>query len=254
VGPDELRRQALLEDGHFWYSARRSEVARRLPRATQADAWALDLGAGSGGNTRLLTQHGYRAIALEHHPVAAALARERGLDVLRGDAHQLPFPDGRLDVVLACDVLEHLLHDAQAVAEIRRVLRPGGHLILTVPADPALWSAHDVALHHHRRYTRTSLRDLLSQGELELESLQSWMVLLRPVVSLRRRLALRERTLRPAPSDGPVSDLEPVAAPLNWVLRQVLRVEAALPSLGNRERGVSLIAVATRPGTPSGQA
>lgn len=246
MGPDELRRQALLEDRHFWYAARRRQVRRVLPSPQRTGSRALDLGAGSGGNTALLADAGYIALALEHHPVAAGLAKERGRTVVRADGHRLPFPDATFDLVLACDVLEHLAEDGLAAAEVRRVLTPGGHLVVTVPADPMLWSAHDVALQHHRRYTRASLAALIDTAGLHMESLDSWMVLLRPVVALRRRLASRRTAVDNDPS-APVSELEEVAPALNWVLGLVLRIEHRLPALRRRGRGVSLIAVATNP-------
>lgn len=246
MGPEELRRQAQLEDSHFWYAARRRQVARRLPPAARPGARALDLGAGSGGNTRLLTDAGYTAVALEHHPVAASFTHQRGIPVVQSDGQRLPFKTGSLDVVLACDVLEHLHDDDAAVQEVRRVLRPGGTLLVTVPADPKLWSPHDEALHHVRRYTRETLSLLLVGQGLRIRSLDSWMVLLRPVVALRRRLTSRRQA---DVSDAPVSDLEEVAPILNVALGAVLRVEHRLPALGRRRRGVSLIAVAV---TPSG--
>lgn len=242
MGPDELRRQALLEERHFWYAARRRQVARRLRPAPCSDARALDLGAGSGGNTRLLAEAGYRAVALEHHPLAADMTHSRGIDVVRGDGHHLPFSDATFDAVLACDVLEHLSRDDEAVAEVHRVLRPGGQFLLTVPADPRLWSEHDVALQHHRRYTRASLQSLLETSTFTVDTLTSWMVLLRPAVALRRRLG---RGASAIPDDEPVSDLEEVSAPLNAVLGLALRLEHHLPWLGRRA-GVSLIADATK--------
>jgi SAM-dependent methyltransferase len=246
VGPDELRRQALLEDRHFWYAARRRQVLRVLPSPQQVGARALDLGAGSGGNTGMLVDAGYAAVALEHHPIAAGLAKERGRTVVRGDGHRLPFPDETFELVLACDVLEHLADDTVAAREVRRVLTPGGHLVATVPADPTLWSAHDVALQHHRRYTRAGLEELILGAGFALESLDSWMVLLRPVVALRRR-ASRPTASHGAEPSEPVSDLEEVAPALNRVLALLLRLEHRLPPLRRRARGVSLIAVATKP-------
>ena len=242
MGPDELRRQAALEDRHFWYAARRRQVARRLG-AEAGRGWALDLGAGSGGNTSLLTDAGYHAVALERHPVAAQVARSRGLAVLEGDGHRLPFADATFDLVLACDVLEHLDDDLAAVQEVRRVLRPGGRLLLTVPADPTLWSAHDVALDHRRRYTRQTLSAVLEEGGLHLSAMSAWMVLLRPLVALRRRV--RAHSSEEGSKEVPASDLEEVAPLVNRLLAGVLRLEDRLPALGAR-RGVSLIAVAVK--------
>lgn len=245
MGPDELERQARLEDTHFWYAARRRQVVARLPAPTSSSSWALDLGAGSGGNTSVLTQAGYRAVALEHHGVAAGFAKGRGLSVVRGDAHALPYADASFDLVLACDVLEHLVDDRRAVSEIRRVLRPGGTLLCTVPADPRLWSAHDVALHHHRRYTRESLSTLLNGGGLPVQTLDAWMVLLRPLVAVRRALSSRRAEVAEV-TDDPVSDLEELPGVVNGVFRLVMRCEHAFTWLRGRTRGVSLIALARR--------
>lgn len=239
MGPEELRRQAALEDRHFWYSARRRQVARRIPPSRSAQR-ALDLGAGSGGNTGLLTAAGYQTFALERHPLAVATTRDRGFTAVQGDAQSLPFQDNAFDLVLACDVLEHLPDDAAAAREIRRVLRPGGRLVATVPADPDLWSDHDVALDHYRRYTRSTLSSLLDGNGLTAEPFSSWMVLLRPLVAVRRRLRAGS-----APAGGPASDLDEVSLPLNALLGLVLRLEHHVRLLG-RLRGVSLIAVASR--------
>ncbi len=245
MGPDELRRQAQLEDRHFWYAARRRQVLRVLPPAAREGARALDLGAGSGGNTTMLKAVGYDALALEHHPLAAGFARSRGVEVVRADAERLPFSNATFDLVLACDVLEHLRDDSTALREVQRVLRPGGALVVTVPADPRLWSPHDLALQHFRRYTTEGLTKLLEEQGLLVASVRSWMVLLRAPVAIRRRLTRRRAESAPS-ADELVSDLEPVSKPLNWVLGAILRVEHHLPALGTR-RGVSLIAVAHHP-------
>jgi SAM-dependent methyltransferase len=243
---EELELQARLEDSHFWYAGRRRQVVERLPRATASDRWALDLGAGSGGNSPLLVDAGYRTIALEHDPVAAAVTHDRGIDVVRADAHDLPFPDAAFDVVLACDVLEHLSDDKAATAELYRVLKPGGTLLLTVPADPRLWSVHDVALSHHRRYTRDSLRSVLEGGGFRIQQLDAWMVLLRPLVRLRRAVGRHGHDHAHKVAEESASDLEPVNRLVNGVLSAALRLEQRMTSLRRRE-GVSLIVRAVRP-------
>src|SRR6476469_6002170 len=148
---------------------------------------ALDVGAAGGGNTRVLRDLGWSAAALEYGADGAEVARERGLPVMRADATKLPVATGALDLVVAFDVLEHLVDDDACAREVHRVLRPGGTFLVAVPCDPALWSAHDEAVGHVRRYTRATLTSLLTRGGFALGPVQSWNVLLRPVVALRRR-------------------------------------------------------------------
>src|SRR5580692_1877298 len=182
----ELRTLVEVEDRHWWYKERRSLLAREL-RRLPTPGLALDIGAAGGGNTRVLRAHGWRPVALEYAPTAAKIARERGIDVIRGDARELPMRTGSLDLVTAFDVLEHIEEDYLATAEITRVLRPGGTALIAVPADMALWSAHDTAVGHVRRYTRGTLAEVIVKVGLLIEDMWSWNVLLRPVVSLRRK-------------------------------------------------------------------
>ncbi|MGH9072945.1 MAG: class I SAM-dependent methyltransferase, partial [Acidimicrobiales bacterium] len=256
MGPDEIRRQAELEDRHFWYRARRQRVAALVPRSTPGGR-ALDVGCGSGGTTRVLADAGYRVSAVEYQPNAVRHAFARGLRVARSDAEHLPFAATTFDVVLATDVLEHLPDDAGAVSEIARVLVPGGSLVLNVPADPRLWSEHDIALGHVRRYGRDRLRSLLDRCGLVVDRVDAWMVLARPAVRLFR--GRRRPTLGyPAAEDDlaavldaqidclPSSDLVPVSWPVNALLTSVMAVERHLPWT-SRLNGVSLLAVAHRP-------
>src|SRR3954447_5433519 len=152
VEATEIRKLAALEDRHWWYAERRSLLGAELRRLGRRPGSALDVGAAAGGNTRVLVRAGWRALALEYAEDGAALARERGLSVVRGDATALPLGNASVDLVVAYDVLEHLDDDAGAVREIGRVLRPGGTLLVAVPAGMNNWSAHDEAVGHVRRY------------------------------------------------------------------------------------------------------
>lgn len=226
----EVRKLAELEDHHWWYRERRVLLERDLRGLRPGTA--LDVGAAGGGNTRVLRRLGWNAIALEYGPEGARVAHDRGLPTLRGDATALPVADASLDLVVAFDVLEHLDDDDAAVREVRRVLRPGGRYLVAVPCDPRLWSAHDEAVGHVRRYTRATLSALLVRGGFSLGPMRSWNVLLRPVVSLRRRA-----------STG--SDLEAMSPVVNLGLRSIITAERYLPV--RSLPGVSLMVEARRP-------
>src|SRR6201992_2250672 len=159
----QLRALAEVEDRHWWYKERRSLLAREL-RRLPTPGLALDIGAAGGGNTRVLRAHGWPPAALDDAPTAAQVARERGIDVIRGDARELPIRTGSLDLVTAFDVLEHIEEAYVATAEIPLVRRPGGTALTAVPADMALWSAHDEAVSHVRRYDRDGLTQVIHTG------------------------------------------------------------------------------------------
>lgn len=228
MDPVEIDTMAAIEDKHWWFAERRS-VLRRVLRDRRTGGWAADVGAAAGGNIRVLQSLGWRPVAFEYSETGAVLSQSRGLDVCRADAHHLPLGTGSMAVVTALDVLEHLEDDALAARELRRVLRADGVLVVAVPADPSLWSAHDEAVGHHRRYTREALDDLLSGAGFEVQRLWSWNVLMRPLAVLHRKR-----------QSG--SDIEEVPVLLNAALRAVVCLERVLPV--SRRRGVSLFAVA----------
>jgi SAM-dependent methyltransferase len=220
----EVRKLAELEDAHWWYRERRHLLAKAI--SGLAPGRAIDIGAAGGGNTRVLRQHGWEAVALEYGADGAEVAHGRGLATLRGDATRLPLADRSLDLVVAFDLLEHLDDDDAAVAEVRRVLKPTGTYLVAVPADPRLWSSHDEAVDHVRRYTRDGLLDLLDRGGFDVSDVRSWNVLLRPVVAMRRKTS----------SGSDLDDLNPV---VNFGLRTIITAERYLPVGGLP--GVSLL-------------
>jgi SAM-dependent methyltransferase len=228
---DELRRSAALEERHWWYAGRRALV-RRVMKGVPAGR-ALDVGPGPGGNAAVLRDLGWQVTGVELTGVGAQLCAARGLDVVRGDATRLPVADRSVDLVMSTDVWEHVEDHESVAAESHRVLRPGGRLLVAVPAGMEMWSGHDVALGHVRRYERQDLLDLVERHGFVVHDIASWNVLLRPVARIRRS------------NNESESEMEPVVAPLNAGLRAALAVESVLPV--GRFRGLSLVVRAFRP-------
>lgn len=226
----EVRKLTELEDRHWWYRERRHLLAKAVADLTPGRA--LDVGAAGGGNTRVLRALGWEAGALEYGSAGAEVCRARSVPVLRGDATALPLAPESLDLVVAFDVLEHLENDKAAASGVFDSLRPGGWFVVAVPANPKLWSAHDDAVGHVRRYTRQSLSDLLNGAGFRTEPMASWNVLMRPLVGLRRRSTTG-------------SDLDDPSLLLNNALRAVITLERYLPV--KSLPGVTLLVRAQRP-------
>jgi SAM-dependent methyltransferase len=161
---------------------------------------------------------------------------------------RLPFCDDSFDAVTMLDVLEHLSDDRLALAEVWRVLRPGGALVMSVPAYQKLWSAHDEALHHFRRYEYRGLRRVLHQAGFAVPLLSFAMSLMPPIAWLWRRFVLPFKPRRPRDarrhSEGAI--LPAVPPVLNRALISYLEVEGKLVARRPLRFGTSLVAVAIK--------
>lgn len=228
------------EDRHWWYRGRRTVLAGviadlQLPRPARI----LDAGCGSGRNMVDLASHGtVTGIELSNTSVCLARAREAG-EVIEGSVLEMPFDADSFDLAVSLDVIEHLDEDLDALRELRRVVAPGGALLVTVPAYGWLWSAHDEINHHRRRYTRRSLQRVAEQAGWEQVRTSYFNSLLLPVAILLR--ALERLSTRTTESS---LDLWVPPEPLNWLLERPLALEAALIGRGGRiPAGLSLLAV-----------
>jgi SAM-dependent methyltransferase len=210
----EIHRLTALEDRHWWYRERRAILRRELRDLRPGRA--LDVGAAGGGNTRVLADEGWDATATDSSAAAVETARDRGLRAFQADARVLPVESASVDLVTAFDVLEHVVEDHLVVEQIARVLRPGGRVLIAVPCDMSLWSPHDDAVGHVRRYCRDSLTGVVEKSGLRVERLWSWNVLLRPLIARHRR-------------DSRGSDLDDVPPLVNAALSGVVALERYLP-------------------------
>lgn len=233
----ELTAMLAHDERHWWYRGRRRVLAAVLDRLDLPPRpWILDAGCGSGRTLDDLARRGSVAGA-DASAVAVRAARRRGhRDVYVARVEELPFGTAQFDLVTCLDVIEHTPDDRATLAELRRVTRPGGVLVATVPAYPALFSAHDVVNGHYRRYRAAMLRSAATDaGWTPIGDTHFNAVLLAPAAAVR--LARRGRS-------GGRSELTFTPGPLHRVLEAPLAAEAALIAAGRRlPVGLSLLMV-----------
>jgi len=243
VNPEEYGRMYDAEETQWWYAGMRAIsmalLAPALPPRPQP-ARILDAGCGTGHNLRHLSRLG-RAVGIDLSDDALRFCRIRGAAAAKATLNALPFPDASFDCVTSFDVLYHrwVEDDRAAVAELVRVLRPGGVLLVRVPALRALWGAHDEAVHSRHRYTRGEVKRLLRSAGLEVVRASYGNTLLFPLLAARRTLD------RITGRHG--SDVAFLPAPLERAFRALLEVEARLVPHVSFPVGASVFALARRP-------
>jgi SAM-dependent methyltransferase len=241
--------RAMLDESerHWWYRGRRRIVCDALDElmpggAVGSPARILDAGCGSGRMLDDLARYG-ETWGVEPNPLGVATARRAGhTRIVRAHVEELPFTQASFDLVTCLDVIEHTPDDGVALAELHRVTCPGGHLLVTVPAYPALWSQHDVVNGHHRRYVRRTLVEAAAAaGWRPVRDTHFNTFFLAPAALVR--LALRSQGERQRRSE-----LALTPRTLDPLLELPLRAEAALLRRGVRlPAGLSLLAVFQRP-------
>ena len=233
------------EDAMWWYRAVHSRLLTALADVLgAAPARVLDAGCGTGGLLRALGSAlpALELSGLEFDPAAASRAAQKsGVPVAGGDVNRLPFRDGCFDAAVAVDVLCHRgVRENEALAELRRVLAPGGTLLLNLPAYAWLASIHDVRVHNARRYTAAGATQLLRAAGFEAVRARYWNSLLFPLMVAQRKLLARG-------AEAP-SDVAPFPPWLDRTLRAADALERRLASLGLRfPVGGSVLVLASRP-------
>jgi SAM-dependent methyltransferase len=235
-----------VDDHHWWFRGRRQIIRTELDRLPLVPgARVLDAGCGSGRTLVELVDYG-EAAGLELDSDAAQLARDRGIaEIQVGRLEELPWPQESFDLITCLDVIEHTQNDRLALGELHRVCKPGGFLLVTVPAYQALWSMHDEANHHYRRYSRRALREAARGAGWEIARMTSFnSVLLAPAAVIR----ISQR--RTGSRNGYTNSLDVPPRWLNRALEQPLRLEAGwLRHGGTLPAGLSLLAMLRKPWT-----
>jgi ubiquinone/menaquinone biosynthesis C-methylase UbiE len=232
-----------LETSMWWYRDLHAQILGLVQPLLRPGGRVIDAGCGTGGILRRIgaARSDVERVGLDFDLVACGMAREKsGASVVRGSIDRLPFVSGSTDLVVSCDVLCHRNVDqAAALAEFRRVLRPGGHGVFNLPAYMWMMSAHDRLVHTARRYTASDFRRALVEAGLRPVLVGYRNTLLFPLMALHR-LATRGRP-------GEASDVKEYPPALDRLFGAVLWVERALAGLGLRlPFGGSVIAVAVK--------
>jgi SAM-dependent methyltransferase len=234
------QQMAELDQRHWWYRARREILADLIRRVVDppADSNILEVGCGTGHNFEMLGKFGH-VEAIELDEDSRSLAEQRlGRAISTSPLPELAgVSDRHYDLIAALDVIEHIDEDAAAIAAIAGKLKPGGKFIMTVPAHPWMWSAHDTVNHHKRRYSKRALRQLIEGSPLRLDRIGYFNSLLFPA-AIAERLASKLR----GKNSG---DLALPSAPLNAALERVFAAERHLLGRVPLPPGLSLFAVAS---------
>ncbi|HVU35678.1 MAG TPA: class I SAM-dependent methyltransferase [Opitutaceae bacterium] len=263
---DEYHKLAEVEDRMWYFRALHRHVELRLVEALgEGTSEILDAGCGTGGLiARLGARHpAWRWSGVDLSEVACGLAQRRfgrvatatatselpapeldstGPKICRGDVTRLPFPDASFDAIVSADVLYHVDDDAAALREFQRVLRPGGVVVVNVPAYRWLWSYHDDAVHSRRRYDRQEVIGKFEAAGLGKIKATYWNTLPFPLVVVRRKLL-------PAPRGG--SDVHLFPGPIENGFDVAMAAERTwLRAFGRLPFGTSVLATGMKPAEP----
>ena len=234
---------AALENSHWWFRGRRAIVRTVLDRlGLRPGAEIVELGCGTGGNLADLARYG-RVYAMEPDPWARKVATERGCAMaLEGSLPDaIPFAARRFDLAVMTDVLEHVGPDREALTAVRALLKPGGHVVITVPAMPMLWSSHDVAHHHLRRYRAADLRAMLIDAGFESPYLTHFNFILLPPIAIAR---IAERALKRLRGPATIHSMARQPRLFNGILTSVFSAERHVVVRIPMPIGVSILAIA----------
>lgn len=238
-----------VEKRHFWFASRNGVIVSTLRSVVGplSGRNVLDVGCGTGFVMAALEAAGLNAVGTDMHRsgLTRAAGRVTGPLVL-SDATTLPFL-ADFDIVTLCDVIEHVDDDVAVLRQAARTLRPGGHVLVTVPADSRLWTKYDEVIGHKRRYDRTGLRTALEDAGLEVRYAGYFNCLPFVVQLAQRRLASGGNGERDALTIV-AKALQVPPAPINVLLRLSVELEAPIRRL-EWVRGGSLIAIARHPGS-----
>lgn len=238
-----LDRLAVAEPVHFWFKHRRDHICRLFNRFVAKDARILEIGGGTGFVAAALAKEGFGVELSDVHANGLCYSKKRGINKLyQFDLFQPPFAE-EFDVVCLFDVLEHLHDAAEAVRCLKSMLKPGGLLILSVPAHQWLWSRDDVIAGHFERYNKKKLDEIFHICGVKRLYMRYFFLIILPFLLLRRWL--KKDCGSPVKTSEKVElEIHPLA---NCVLDYLTRAEGVLGHCLPNWAGGSLFAIAQKP-------
>lgn len=233
-----------LEERHWWFFGRR-DMVYKLVKSYKRDSEILEIGCSGGPLLEFLKGQGFRNLrGIDVNNEAVEICRQKGIDkVCLADGIETGFKDKAFDIIIASDVLEHIEREDKAISEWYRILKPGGKLIVFVPAFKFLWSKHDEVNCHYRRYRRYGLLQILKISGFNIERSSYWNVSLFFPIAIVRLF----QKLLPVDRHKLKDHLQEMNSLINKIFEYILRLENKLLSKGiNLPFGVSLFAIARK--------
>ena len=250
MDPNAYRQFLELERTHWWFRGRRTVYFGLLKAHLNGErpARVLDLGCGYGGFLEGLAQQGEKVLPGDISHESLSYCTERGFPGgVVSSGYALPYADASFDLVCMFDAIEHIPDDHQVMREVARILRPGGRVLITVPAYQFLYANNDKVANHHRRYSRGMVRRVFEQAGLQVERNTHANVFLFPLI-LPIVLMIKLLELVVTPKDSEHTNLSwPIPGFVHGILHGIFAAELPVTRRFDWPVGHSIAAIARRP-------
>lgn len=240
----EYRLMQEFENHHWWFVGRRKIISEMISTLHLPEkAQILEIGCGSGGNFEMLSEFG-EIYAVEVYEDAIKNARTKNIAkeiVMAELPEETLFNDKKFDLIVFLDALEHMEKDVESLQAVKDLLDDNGVLLITVPAFQFLWSGHDIACHHKRRYSRNTLKNTIQSAGYKFSYASYYNFFLFPLICAIRALQkISNKELQPK------SDLKMPNIFFNWILKKIFGFERIFIKNLSLPFGLSLMATATK--------
>lgn len=236
----EIDRMAEFEEGYWWFVGRRNVIEIILNKQiNKRNLRILDVGCGTGNTTLSLKKFG-GVYCTDSSFSALRYCNKRGLEnVVKSSSYNLPYSSNTFDLVTMFDVLEHIENDQRALIEIKRVLKKNGSIVITVPAYQFLWSEHDIALSHYRRYNSKTLSNVVNQTGFKIVRMSYFISFLFPFIAAYRIIGRLKKM-----KTNPKANLRQLPAFVDKLFQSMLVFESKILQYSNFPFGLSVVCIA----------